>query len=125
MTAKSETVGVESVWLRKIDGGTGNEAWFVCNLIDPGGVEFVPASALAELKDQAITDIAGKLKAELAQRKAERQLQSLLSGLEALAGEWKVMAAEFNTPLLHDCANELRALIPAAANTESEETNHE
>jgi hypothetical protein len=112
MTAKSKTVGVESVWLRKIDGGTGNEAWFVCNLIDPGGVEFVPASALAELREQCVNwqGSAGQYKVELLE--AELRMQSLISGLEALAGEIERVGPLCSFELV---SKKLRALIPAAA----------
>ncbi len=32
------------VYLRKIDAGTDNACWVVCNKIDPGAVAFVPNS---------------------------------------------------------------------------------
>lgn len=70
-------------------------------------------AALAELKDQALADVTGKLKAELAQRKTERALQTLLSGLEALAGEIEWMAGNNNADEHKRWARTIRTLASA------------
>lgn len=115
MTAKSETVGVDSVWITRVDVGTDNECSFVCHLLDPGAVEFVPESALA--KALARVDVWKKCS-----DKQALKIVTLLSGLEALAGELeRTGRANWTHPKREAFANRLRALIPAAANTESEE----
>lgn len=77
------------------------------------------AGEVSKLKDESLADVTGKLKAELAQRKAERQLQTLLTGLEALAGEWDQSAkyagyADDAREAWTECANELRRTLASA-----------
>jgi hypothetical protein len=89
MTAKSETVGVDSVWLRPVEAGTDDEAWFVCNRVDPGAVEFFPESALAEKEQERAEqwrlrrEAQGSLfAAQAACASLRHELTTLLSGLE-------------------------------------------
>lgn len=43
LAAKPADEGVRA-WLREVDSGTDNACWIVCNRIDPGAVEFSPAT---------------------------------------------------------------------------------
>lgn len=130
MTAKSETVGVKVLYYIGESGG----------MVTPENVtghirrNWTPVialadheSALAELREE-YQQVRDAWLAESSRRGyyADKYLD-LLSGLEALAGEWDGSAkyAGYTMDARNawaDCVRELRALIPAAANTESEET---
>jgi hypothetical protein len=141
MTAKSETVGVvawevvrhdrndkesRSVVLSPLTDDTnlddGDEAFALMRVEDH-------ESALAELFDSSLKaqSVHTATVAEL--HAAEARLTTLLSGLEALAGELERDGAlpnfdredEGYATAQRDLAKRIRALIPAAANTESEE----
>jgi hypothetical protein len=89
------------------------------------GHEFIPLiheSALAELRTerdelQSCFDSQQELIATL-----YSEQQDLLSGLEALAGEMEMyVGVSPRKWLIKEWTDSIRALIPAAANTESEE----
>jgi len=127
MTAKSETVGVLYVCYDKNMERRLFHMRETAERHTIGEIEvFVPESALAELAERhAATERNACLMAELANDEKNKRL-SLMSGLEALAGRWDAIAEQHGVRQFtgndHKMfANELRSLIPAAANTESEE----
>ncbi len=145
MTAKSETVG--AVAWRYVDQNGYLRVSLDRNWHGTECTPLVPESALAELAARhAATERNACLMAELANEEKNKHA-TLLSGLEALAGEWVTQAGDYDqksessdcqitkewfqgmSESRIDCANALqrlveRTLIPAAANTESEEVNH-
>lgn len=136
MTAKSETVGVVAWQYRFQDDVSANWApWQEANSQE-SAIRFaalyakdgfntetralVPESALAELQTKLEEEVCDFLR-------LHQQHVYLLSGLEALAGELDAATRSPDVTVpqytrLAGMAAEFRALIPAAANTESEET---
>jgi hypothetical protein len=125
MTAKSEIVGVVAV-ITKTGSLFKPESYDDLVVLELEPVKLVPESALAELFDSSLKaqSVHTATVAEL--HAAEAKLTTLLSGLEALAARMEALEesdVSIGESLAYgDMADELRALIPAAANTESEET---
>lgn len=118
MTAKSETVGVvayESAYpgsMYRGDDGRYVERDDTISL----------AGSLLELIATLRRELEDAQGALLQRDEAEAKLNTLRSGLEALAGEIESVAGHACATAQENWGRTIRALIPAAANTESEET---
>jgi hypothetical protein len=131
MTAKSETVGVgRSGWAAALKAQlrlmTELESRFKSGNSVPVERTYITAAEFAVIETYMEEDEALSTDLGMLNLRKHEQLQSLLSGLEALAGEMEKDAANewYHDGYRNSCRRygaDIRALIPAAANTESEE----
>lgn len=136
MTAKSETVGVVAKVAAYLVTEPGN-VWLSWTPPDEAvariATPLVPESALAECRLDYLAANNAALRWREMRDAIRAERDAILSGMEALAGEWEMRALEIDSYAetefdhaavlrLETAAERIRALIPAAANTESEET---